>query len=123
MYAIIFFSCRATPAEVPRLGVESELQLWAYATAIAAWDPSRICDLHTAHGNPGSPTHGARPGIEPTSSQILIGFISAVPQGELPYVVPFLNNSNALSHVPAITGRKYNDKRHLFTIRKINLVL
>ena len=32
--------------EVPRLGVELELQLPAYATATAMWDPSRICDLH-----------------------------------------------------------------------------
>ena len=32
--------------EVPRLGVQSELQLQAYAAATAAWDPSRVCDLH-----------------------------------------------------------------------------
>ena len=32
--------------EVPRLGVESELQLPAYATATATKDPSRVCDLH-----------------------------------------------------------------------------
>ena len=32
--------------EVPRLGVEPELQLLAYATATATWDPSLICDLH-----------------------------------------------------------------------------
>ena len=32
--------------EVPRLGVESELQLLACTTATATWDPSHICDLH-----------------------------------------------------------------------------
>ena len=32
--------------EVPRLGVELELQLLAYATATAMPDLSRICDLH-----------------------------------------------------------------------------
>ena len=32
--------------EVPRLGVKSELQLPAYATATAAWDLSHICDLY-----------------------------------------------------------------------------
>ena len=32
--------------KVPRLGVESELQLPAYATATAMQDPSSICDLH-----------------------------------------------------------------------------
>ena len=31
--------------EVPRLGVESDLQLPAYATAIATPDPSCVCDL------------------------------------------------------------------------------
>ena len=32
--------------EVPRLGIELELQLLAYITAIATQDPSCICDLH-----------------------------------------------------------------------------
>ena len=46
-----FFLFRATLVaygnlEVPRLGVESELQLPAYATATARPDPSHICDLH-----------------------------------------------------------------------------
>ena len=38
--------------EVPRLGVESELQLLAYATATATttWDPSCICELHHSSG-------------------------------------------------------------------------
>ena len=34
--------------EVPRLGVESELQLRAYTTAMATPDPSHTCKLH--HG-------------------------------------------------------------------------
>ena len=32
--------------EVPRLGVESELQLPAHTTATATRDLSRVCDLH-----------------------------------------------------------------------------
>ena len=32
--------------EVPRRGVESELQLLAYTTAIATEDPSHVCNLH-----------------------------------------------------------------------------
>jgi len=32
--------------EVPRLGVNSELQLPTYTTATSTQDPSRICDLH-----------------------------------------------------------------------------
>ena len=32
--------------EVPRPGVELELQLLGYATATATPDPSHVCDLH-----------------------------------------------------------------------------
>ena len=32
--------------EVPRLGVELELPLLAYAIAIAMWDLSCVCDLY-----------------------------------------------------------------------------
>ena len=32
--------------EVPRLEVQSELQLPAYSTATATQDPSHVCDLH-----------------------------------------------------------------------------
>jgi len=32
--------------EVPKLGVKSELQLLAYTTATAMWDPSCVWDLH-----------------------------------------------------------------------------
>ena len=31
---------------VPRLGVESELQLTVYTTATVTWDLSHVCDLH-----------------------------------------------------------------------------
>ena len=46
--------------EVPRLGVKLELQLLAYTTATA------------------------RPGIEPESSWILVGFVTTEPRWELP---------------------------------------
>ena len=32
--------------EVPKLGIKLELQLPAYARAIAMQDPSHVCDLH-----------------------------------------------------------------------------
>ena len=35
-----------SPMEVPRLGVQLELQLLAYTTATATLDPSHICNLH-----------------------------------------------------------------------------
>ena len=38
----------------------------------------------TAHGNAGSLTHGARPGIEPATSWFLVGSVSTEPRRELP---------------------------------------
>ena len=49
--------------EVPRLRVQSELQLPAYTTAIATPDPTRVCDLY--HSNTGFLTHWVRVG-DPT---------------------------------------------------------
>ena len=40
----------------------------------------------TAHGNAGSLTHWARPGIKPKSSWILVWFISVEPQWEFPHM-------------------------------------
>ena len=60
--------------EVPRLGVQLELQLPAYTTATATGDPSHICNLH--NGNARCLTHWTRPGMEPTSSWILVGFVN-----------------------------------------------
>ena len=40
-----FLGLQVQHVEVPRLGVESELQLPAYTTATAVRDPSCICDL------------------------------------------------------------------------------
>ena len=69
--------------EVPRLGVESEWQLPAYTTATATPGLSCVCALHHSSWQRWILTHWARPGIEPASSWILVGFVSAVPQREL----------------------------------------
>ena len=45
-FFLVFFRASPTAYEVPRLGVESELQLPAYTTATATQDLSCICDLH-----------------------------------------------------------------------------
>ena len=77
-----FFFLLFRAMEVPRLGIELELQLLAYTTATARPDPSCIWTHTTTHGNAGSPTHWVRPGIKPTSSWILVGLITAEPQQE-----------------------------------------
>ena len=38
--------------EVPRLGVESELQVLAYTTVTATWDPSLVCDPYHSSWQP-----------------------------------------------------------------------
>ena len=45
----------------------------------------------TAHGNTGSLTHWARPGIEPATLWLLVGFISAEQLQELPNFLIFAN--------------------------------
>ena len=59
--------------EVPKLGVQSQLQPPAYTTATAMSDLSCILDLH---GNTGFLTHWARPGIKSELSWILVEFLT-----------------------------------------------
>ena len=46
----------------------------------------------TDHGNTGSLTHWARPGIELTTSWFLVGFVSTAPQWELLSILNALSN-------------------------------
>ena len=74
---LFFFFCFLGPhlrhTEVPRLGVELELQLPSYTTGTATWDPGCICDLYTtAHINTRSLAHWGRPGMEPTCSWMVV---------------------------------------------------
>ena len=68
--------------EIPRLGVESELHLPAYATAM--WDTSQIFDLHHSSRQHRIPDHWVGPEIKPASSWILFRLVSAEPWLELP---------------------------------------
>ena len=54
--------------EVPRLGIESELQHLAYTTATP--DPIRVCNRHHSSCQLLDPY---RPGIEPAPSWVLVG--------------------------------------------------
>ena len=45
-FVFVFLGLQPWHMEVPRQGVQSELQLPAYTTATATWDPSCVCDLH-----------------------------------------------------------------------------
>ena len=86
--------------EVPRLAVKSELWLLATATAIATRAPSHVCDLHHSSGNTGYLTHWARPGIEPMSSWILVGFVSTAPRRELQVWIFLIFMRLLFQHLP-----------------------
>ena len=45
-FFLVFLGLHPRQMEVPRPGVESELQLLAYTRATAAQNPSSICNLH-----------------------------------------------------------------------------
>ena len=84
-FFLFFLGPHLRHLEVPRLGVKLELQLLTYTTTYTAKeDLSHRCDLHHSSWEHQILNHWARPGIKPTSSWILVGLITAEPQGELP---------------------------------------
>ena len=74
--------------EVPRLGVEWELQLLAYATATATRVLSPVCDPRHSSQQLGI-RNPLRPGIKPISSWMLVGFVTAEPRLELQDLIFF----------------------------------
>ena len=80
-FFLVFLGPYLWHMEFPRLGVEPELQLSAYTTATAMWDPSRICDLHRSSWQCQilNPPSEARNQIKPASSWILVRLVTAEP--------------------------------------------
>ena len=95
----LFFFRAAAPQhmEVSRLGVVSELSNWptSQPQQLSTWAMS--VTYTTAHGNARFLTHWLRPGIEPTSSWILIGFITTKPWRELPQILSY-HSKDIYSH-------------------------
>ena len=89
VFLFCFLGSHLRHMEVPRLGVESELQLPVYTTATATWYSSCICDLH--HNSQQywilNPLIEARDWT--ASSWILVGFVTAKPQQECLYIFFF----------------------------------
>ena len=87
VFVFVFVFCFLGPhlqhMEVPRLGVELELQLPAYTTATAMQDPSIICNLHHSSQQRWvlNPLSEARDWT--CNLTFLVGLISAEPQWEL----------------------------------------
>ena len=83
-FVLFFFFLRASPwhMEVPRLGVESELLLPAYATATTTPDPRHVCDLHHSSQQCWilNPLSEARD--QTCNLMVPAGFVSAAPRRE-----------------------------------------
>ena len=73
---IVFLELHLQHMEVPRLGVESELQLPAYIIATATQDPSCICDLYHSSQQRQILNPLSKAKDEPASSWILVRFIN-----------------------------------------------
>ena len=95
--------------EAPRLGVELDLQLLACTTAIAMQDPS-ICNLRHSSWqhqilNPLREAKDWTCVLEPSSSWIQVGFVTAEPQQEIPaisyYSFPDTPLATYLVHTPS----------------------
>ena len=80
------------PKELPRPGIEPAPKQWQ--CQILSFEATRELQIwlwgffsqwifFSPHSNVGSLTHQSRPGIEHTSSWILVGFVSSAPQWEL----------------------------------------
>ena len=85
LFVFCFLGLHLWHLEVPRLEVELELQLPAYATAIAKQDLSRVSNLHHS-----SRPHQISDPLSEDKDQILplmntVIFISTVPPRELPW--------------------------------------
>ena len=86
--------------EVPRLGVESELQPLAYATAAATSDPICMCNLcHSSWRHRIlNPLSKARD--RTLVSWILVRFVSTEPRRELPHwLIPIKSSCLWISHL------------------------
>ena len=97
--------------DVPRPGVVSELWLWASTTArqLGIWAASMTST--TAHCSTRSLTCWTRPGVEPTSSWILVGFLSSEPQGELWKIHILIKVKIVLTAHDAVTIRGIREMR------------
>ena len=82
LFIYLFLGPHPQHMVVPRLEVESELQLLAYTTATTTRDLSHVCDLHYSSWPCWILNPWERPGIGPVSSWMLVRFVSAEPRQE-----------------------------------------
>ena len=74
MFVCLFLSLKGHTHGIWRFPSQGSNWICSHTTATATRDPSHVCGLH--HSNARSLTHWVRPGIEPVSSWMLVGFIN-----------------------------------------------
>ena len=74
--------------DVPRLGVELELQLLGYTTAMATWDPSHISNLY--HSSQQHQILNLLSEARDQTSWILVRFVTAESRWKLLYSYTFI---------------------------------
>ena len=100
LLSLFFLGPHAWYMEVPRLGVQLELLLLAYARATAMPDLSCVCNLHHSSWQHQILNLLSGSEIQPASSWTLIWFISAEPQQQLP-IYSFLSQDTNWSRFKA----------------------
>ena len=88
-FFLIFLGPHPAHMEVLRLGSNWSYSCWPKPQPSQPQIQASSATYTTAHDNTGSLTHWVRPGIKPTSSQMLVRFISTEPQWELPKSTSF----------------------------------
>ena len=91
--------------EVPRLGVNLELQLLVYITTTASPDLSY---LHHSSWQRQIIGNWTRPWIEPASSWMLVRFISPDPQQELP--PPYFTSYSIIVNLAFLQIAQHSDR-------------
>ena len=86
-YILVFLGPNPWHMEIPRPEVQLDCRCYPIPQPQQHQIWATSVTYTTAHGNAGSSTHWAGPGIEPATSWFLVRFISAAPQWELPYYV------------------------------------
>ena len=82
-FILVFLGLESQRMEVARLRVKSELQLPAYATAIATPDPCHICNLHHSSQQRRIPNPPSKARDRTCVLMNLVRFVSAEPRWEL----------------------------------------
>ena len=120
-FFFFFLGLHPRHMEVPRLEVEQELQLLAYTTATAIPDLSCICNLNHSSWQCQIPNLLSEGGIEPTSSGMVVRFVSTAPQWELWDFYLLLNDWYWLKSPNLSIG--FGKPSHIFYFRCLNLFI